>query len=178
METFSALLALSPVTGEFPSLRPVVRSFDVFFDLRLNKRLSKQSWGWRFEMPSRSLWRHRNGTFLSQLIMAHTHTDIYIYICVCTDVYHIMKQCQYYYRFHSKSSKWRAYKLAKKIRNLNLKSLRNVEKCFCRRASHTSVLTATWRFRHWHYSVMPWKRFQSLTLCRTIQRRIPLTKVQ
>ena len=39
METFSALLALcagnSPVTGEFPSQRPVTRSFDVFFDLRL-----------------------------------------------------------------------------------------------------------------------------------------------
>ena len=49
METFSALLALragnSPVTGEFPSQRPVTRSYDVFFDLRLNKRLSKQSRG-------------------------------------------------------------------------------------------------------------------------------------
>ena len=31
-------------------------SFDVFFDLRLNKRLSKQSWGWWFETPSRALW--------------------------------------------------------------------------------------------------------------------------
>ena len=45
METFSALLALcvgnSPVTGEFPTQRPVMRSFDVFFVLRLNKRLSK-----------------------------------------------------------------------------------------------------------------------------------------
>ena len=29
--------------GEFPAQRPVTRSFDVFFDLRLNKRLSKQS---------------------------------------------------------------------------------------------------------------------------------------
>ena len=28
-------------TGEFPTQRPVTRSFDVFFDLRLNKRLSK-----------------------------------------------------------------------------------------------------------------------------------------
>ena len=28
--------------GEFPAQRPVTRSFDVFFDLRLNKRLSKQ----------------------------------------------------------------------------------------------------------------------------------------
>ena len=64
METFSALLAFcvgnSPVTGEFPSQRPVTRSFDVFFDLRLNKRLSKQSWGWWFETPSRSLWHHCN----------------------------------------------------------------------------------------------------------------------
>ena len=33
----------SPVTGEFPSQRPMTRSFYVFFDLRLNKRLSKQT---------------------------------------------------------------------------------------------------------------------------------------
>ena len=49
METFSALLALctgnSPVTGEFPSQRPMTRNFVVYFDLRLNKRLSKW-WGW------------------------------------------------------------------------------------------------------------------------------------
>ena len=64
METFSALLALcagnSPVTGEFPTQRPVTRSFDVFFDLRMNERLSKQSWGWWFETPSRPSWRHNN----------------------------------------------------------------------------------------------------------------------
>ena len=39
MDTFSALLALcagnSPVTREFPAQRPVTRSFDVLFDLRL-----------------------------------------------------------------------------------------------------------------------------------------------
>ena len=52
--------------GEFtgprwiPHTRPVTRSFDVFFDLRLNKRLSKQSWGWWLETPSRTLWRHCN----------------------------------------------------------------------------------------------------------------------
>ena len=65
METLSAILTLcagnSPVTGEFPSHRPVTRSFDVFFDLHLNKRLSKQSRRWWFETPSRSLWRHCNG---------------------------------------------------------------------------------------------------------------------
>ena len=64
METFSALLAIcagnSSVPGEFPAQRPVTRSFDVFFDLRLNKRLSKQSCGWGFETISRPLWRHRN----------------------------------------------------------------------------------------------------------------------
>ena len=64
METFSALLAIcagnSPVPGEFPAQRPVTRIFDVFFDLGLNKRLSKQSWGWWFETLSRPLWRHRD----------------------------------------------------------------------------------------------------------------------
>ena len=64
METFSALLAIcagnSPGTSEFPAQRPVARSFDVFCDLRLNKLLSKQPWGWWFEMPSRPLWRHPN----------------------------------------------------------------------------------------------------------------------
>ena len=64
METFSALLAIcvdnSPVSGEFPSRRPVTRSFDVSFDMRLNKRLRKQSWGWWLETPSCSLWRHCN----------------------------------------------------------------------------------------------------------------------
>ena len=47
-------------TGEFPTQRPVTRSFDVFFDLHLNKRLSKQPWGWWFEMASWSLWRQCN----------------------------------------------------------------------------------------------------------------------
>ena len=67
METFSTLLALcagnSPVTGEFPSQRPVTRSFEVFFDLRLNQRLSKLSWGWWFETQLCSLWRHCNDWF-------------------------------------------------------------------------------------------------------------------
>ena len=46
--------------GEFPTKRPVTRSFDVFFDLRLNKRLSKQPGDWWFETSSWSLWRHCN----------------------------------------------------------------------------------------------------------------------
>ena len=46
MEKFSALLAIcagnSPVSGEFPAQRLVTRSFDIIFDLRLNKQLSKR----------------------------------------------------------------------------------------------------------------------------------------
>ena len=48
METFSELLAIcagnSPVTGEFPAQRPVTRSFDVFFDLRLNTIVKLVIW--------------------------------------------------------------------------------------------------------------------------------------
>ena len=67
METFSALLAIcagnSPVSGEFPAQRPVTRSFDIFFELRLNKRLS-----WWFETPSCPLWRQCNakGNYLGR----------------------------------------------------------------------------------------------------------------
>ena len=74
---FSALLAFcagnSPVTGEFRAQRQVTRSFDVFFDQRLNKQSSKQPWGWWFETPSLTLWRHRND-FQSISFMAVTVT--------------------------------------------------------------------------------------------------------
>ena len=69
-ETFSALLALCegnpPVTGGFPSQRPVTRSFDVFFDLRLDKQLSRQLRRWWFKTPSHSLRRHCNGNLPRQ----------------------------------------------------------------------------------------------------------------
>ena len=70
MEIFSALLAIcvgnSPVPGELPTQRPVTWSFDVYFDLRPNKRLSKQSLGWWFETLSPPLWRHRNALMIGQ----------------------------------------------------------------------------------------------------------------
>ena len=59
------LCGSSPVTGEFPAQKPVTRSFEIFFDLRLNKRLSK---GWWFETPSRSLWRHRSARLLARIV--------------------------------------------------------------------------------------------------------------
>ena len=47
-----------PGPGEFPAQRQVTRSFVAFFDLRLNKWLSKQSRGEWFETLSCPLWRH------------------------------------------------------------------------------------------------------------------------
>ena len=84
METVSAVLALfagnSPLTGEISSQRPVTRSFDVFFDLRLNKRLSKQSWGWWFETPSRQLWRHCNENVGERSPLFSRSETVYMYM--------------------------------------------------------------------------------------------------
>ena len=85
MEAFSALLALcaenSPVTGEFPAQRPVMWSFDVFFDLHLNKRLSKQLRGWWFEIPLCSLWCHCNVMHIPSRVFAHEiHMNIMLII--------------------------------------------------------------------------------------------------
>ena len=64
MEPFSTLLALcagnSPVTDEFPAQWPVKWNFDVIFDLRLKKWLSKQSRRCWFKPPSHPLWHHCN----------------------------------------------------------------------------------------------------------------------
>ena len=63
METFSELLARcagnSPVTGEFPTQRPVTQSFDIFFDLHLNK-------GWINNREAGDLRHH------------HTHYDVIV----------------------------------------------------------------------------------------------------
>ena len=58
-------------TGEFPTQRQVTWSFDVFFDVCLNERLSKQPCGWRFETPSHSLWRHSNETERTEMIVSN-----------------------------------------------------------------------------------------------------------
>ena len=91
MEPFSALLALcagnSPVTGEFPTHRPAMQSFDVFFDLRLNKRLSKQSWVWWFETPPRLWWRHCNVVLGAEQATSIICTnDGLVYWRICTSL--------------------------------------------------------------------------------------------
>ena len=79
METFFGVT--DPLCGEFtghrwiPTQRPVTRRFDVFFGLRLNKRLGKQSWCWWFEMPLRSLWCHCDVFHLIDLSLVEQHTN-------------------------------------------------------------------------------------------------------
>ena len=79
-EIFSVLLALCEgnpsVTVGFPSQRPVTRSFDVFFDLPLNKQFNKQLRRWWFEMPSCSLWCYCN-------IKVH-QPELSIFLCWCS----------------------------------------------------------------------------------------------
>ena len=87
METFSALVALFVGTGEFPSQRPVTRSIDVSFDLRLNRGLSTQSRRWWFETPSHSVWRHCNVLVLSVgYLITHLSTSgpVQIWSVCCT----------------------------------------------------------------------------------------------
>ena len=101
--------------GEFPTQRPVTRSFDVFFDRRLNKRLSKQPRGWWLETLSCSLWRQnyewqmikvfvynlinkmavywlncvwQNGDGFLVLILVFMYIYIYIYIYICIHYQH------------------------------------------------------------------------------------------
>ena len=74
-----ALLAIcvgnSPVPGEFPTQRPVMQSCDVFFDLRLNKRLSKQSWGWWFETLLCPLWHQCNDLYKCCIVQRGHHAS-------------------------------------------------------------------------------------------------------
>ena len=56
----------SLVTGEFPSQRPVTQSFDVFFDLLLDKWLSKQSWGL-------VIWGYHHTHYDVTVMMWHKH---------------------------------------------------------------------------------------------------------
>ena len=72
------------VTGKFPAQRPVTRSFDVLFDLHLNKRLSKQSSRRWFATPSRPLWRHCN-----VLLSVYKSSKCHLTIRHITSLYHI-----------------------------------------------------------------------------------------
>ena len=90
--------------GEFPTQRPVTRSFDVFFDLRLNKRLSKQPWGWWFETPSWSLWRHRNDFVKCKLPKIHVMYERIFTVLKCPEWC-----CPKGVRRHDDAIKWKHF---------------------------------------------------------------------
>ena len=82
--------------GEFPTQRPVTRSFVVFFDLRLNKWLSKQPCGWWFETPSWSLWRHcddilsryKNDDVINRITWKSLHVDVFNFFSATVISFH------------------------------------------------------------------------------------------
>ena len=82
-----------PVTGGSPSQQPVPRSLEVFFDLRLNKLLSKQSRRRWHETPSRSLWRQCNDDL-------HPRT---------TSKHNIMYITRWIYSTHDNVIKWKHF---------------------------------------------------------------------
>ena len=95
METFSALLAIcagnSLASGEFLAQRPVGRSFDIFFDLCLNKRLGKQSRGLWFQTLSRPIWRHSNEHWRIQMIdrktpYSQTRLELHLFNILCSRI--------------------------------------------------------------------------------------------
>ena len=76
--------------GEFPAQMPVTRNFDAFFDLRLNKCLSKQPRGWWSETPLWSLWRHGNGLRVPSVIEKHPALAAYCFFGNCLATLHIL----------------------------------------------------------------------------------------
>ena len=85
----------SPVTGEFPSQRPVTQSFDISFDLQLNKQLNKQPWRWWFETSLGSLWRHCNEKNITNCI-----SSIEIFQCQPRILILVSFQCTWKTRWH------------------------------------------------------------------------------
>ena len=86
--------------GEFPTQRPVTRSFDVYLDLRLNKRLSKQWWGWWFATPSWSLWCQCNVKLLLHLPGVNELTKRLCHPS-CAKSAGIETRCRVYHMLHS-----------------------------------------------------------------------------
>ena len=69
-----------PLCGEFTGPRwiPRAKANDAelwcFLWSVMNKRLSKQSWGWWFETPTHPLWRHRN-VYWENISYSYTNTS-------------------------------------------------------------------------------------------------------
>ena len=101
-----------PLCGEFTSHRwiPHTKASDAELGCFLwsppNKRLSKQSWGWWFEMPSCPLWRHCNDSRFSGTHLPVYFLDISIlhllipwYLLTPTTNWHAWKRFSHYWPF-------------------------------------------------------------------------------
>ena len=103
------------------SKRSLTRSFDVFFDLRLNKRLNKQSRGWWFETPSHSLWRHCNAGYNDDQSCSHLqkYTDILdIFQTLITKIAEMTHTCKVSARvkLERNISSWTTYEICRRKR--------------------------------------------------------------
>ena len=122
--------------GEFPTRRPVTRSFGVFFDLRLNKRLNKQPWGWWFDTLSWSLWRHCNGmAVITGLDIIHRNKDNHciawivfpfplLFVCVQESVFsgfETLRQSRFFWYFFFHPNCWEKFTI--QFRKLILKQI-------------------------------------------------------
>ena len=113
--------------------RPVAGSFDVFFDLRLHKRLSKQSIRRRFETPSRSLWRHCNDE----------RSLKYMFILCCQ--YH---DCWWWPVGHQQPQYWRSFP---GILSVSWLPTQSVKQCF--NVKFLNLLPAKFYQETWNYLV-------------------------
>ena len=97
--------------------------FDVFFDLRLNKRLSKQSWGWWFDTPSHPLWRHCNDT-------CSTSQEICTWFVICYLNHHYVLDDYTYitYIIGLPQFQWTTWITGKFLYEFTLKGIPNLSK--------------------------------------------------
>ena len=124
-------------------LTPVTRSFDVFFDLRPNKRLSKQWWGWWFETPSLPLWRHCNGMGIA-IIKITRSWDNLIFIMGMPI---LVRWCLYIATAH------RCQFQCKDCLPMYMES--HVYLCTSKIRWSISIETAPWGLFQWKYTIFP-----------------------
>ena len=85
----------------------------------MNKRLSKQSWDWWFEMPPRSLWRHCNAAISCIYMLVTINLSFRIITqldCIYVDYkYRSMSTCS-----HAKADMFMSYMYCLVVRNIPL----------------------------------------------------------
>ena len=85
-----------PVTGGFPSQRPMTQSFDVFFDLHLKKWLSEQLRRRWFKTSSHSLWCHINEALRHEpfyIISSSSQSDVESIIAIKSQKENMSEHC-------------------------------------------------------------------------------------